>query len=395
MHSPAKKIINIFIFLFMLSNLFAQSDKIRFNGYGGWAYARTFVDDKYVNKNDYLIGNDNGTYDFTNFAFNIAVFPVDRLTINTQLYWENYPGVEWQVRLNLSFVEYTFSDLFKIRIGKGINPFGIYTEIYDVGTLRPFFFLPQALYGPYTIPRSHLGIGFRGTFMQISNWDLKYNLCLGQMPTNVIVGYLNNTPVIQQYKFNDMIGICVNINNLRYNLKVSLSGIIGDLKVYYNYQYIKDNPLNFIGGEHFSLISSFDYTPGSFSVKSEFLYFGPTGERDLSLDSWYLELSYNFLENFQLCTMYQQFKKFKLSQEFEEFLSNRNYQHKSIGLGLNYWINPYLVLKLNYEYINGNYLAYPLDVLSLSTMAKMSPENPLYKYDENTHFILLGMQFAF
>ena len=39
----------LLIFLMSTLNLFAQSEKIRFNGYGGWAYARTFIDNKYVN----------------------------------------------------------------------------------------------------------------------------------------------------------------------------------------------------------------------------------------------------------------------------------------------------------------------------------------------------------
>ena len=39
-------------------------------------------------------------------------------------------------------------------------PFGNYTEIYDVGTLRPFYHLPQATYGPTgQIAESYDGIG--------------------------------------------------------------------------------------------------------------------------------------------------------------------------------------------------------------------------------------------
>ena len=111
--------------------------------------------------------------------------------------------------------------------------------------------------------------------------------------------------------------------------------------------------------------------------------------------SWFTELSYRVSKSVQLCGMYQQFRKLDVSQEFETLLSSMNFKHDSYVAGVNLWLDPYIVLKLNYEYIKGNYISKPFNAYSLALSAQEFPDNPKYRYDSDTHFILFGTQFAF
>jgi len=65
----------------------------------------------------------------------------------------------------------------KLRAGKVKQPFGISAEVFDVGTRRPFFELPQAVYGPIgLVGESYKGIGFTGSFDVQGGWGLAYDL---------------------------------------------------------------------------------------------------------------------------------------------------------------------------------------------------------------------------
>ncbi len=71
----------------------------------------------------------------------------------------------------------TFSQKLKLRAGKVKQPFGISAEVFDVGTRRPFFELPQAVYGPIgLVGESYKGIGFTGSFDVQGGWGLAYDL---------------------------------------------------------------------------------------------------------------------------------------------------------------------------------------------------------------------------
>lgn len=62
-------------------------------------------------------------------------------------------------------------------IGKVNQPFGISTEVFDVGTLRPFQVLPQAFYGPVGLTsESYEGVGLTGSFPLLNSWHLSYDV---------------------------------------------------------------------------------------------------------------------------------------------------------------------------------------------------------------------------
>jgi len=131
------------ILVIVMSSLFglrAQNlEKISLHGFGAWGYGNT-------NGNHYLIGDEDGDYDHAQFYLNINANPFEKLSIIAQIgAHQGHLGVDFE--FDYAFAEWVFSDALKFRIGKVKHPFGIYGELLNVGTIRPFFALPQGIYG--------------------------------------------------------------------------------------------------------------------------------------------------------------------------------------------------------------------------------------------------------
>jgi hypothetical protein len=118
-------------------------DAVNIHGYGGWAYGKT-------DGNIYLDGDKEGSYDNANFALNVTATPSERLTIFSQFEIRVDEDGE-EIELDFAFADWRLGGTSHFRIGQVKQPFGIYTELFDVGTLRPLLDLPQGIYGPQGI----------------------------------------------------------------------------------------------------------------------------------------------------------------------------------------------------------------------------------------------------
>jgi hypothetical protein len=146
----------------------AQSDpeQVHLHGFGSWIYGRT-------NANEYMNGLPGGNYEDLRLALNITARVSDRLKISAQAELSSDEG-DVEEEIDFAFAEWSFSDALKLRVGRGKQPFGIYTEVFDVGTLRPFAKLPQGVYGPVgLVGESYDGIGITGTKALSGGWGLR------------------------------------------------------------------------------------------------------------------------------------------------------------------------------------------------------------------------------
>src|SRR6185295_6741622 len=109
-------------------------------------------------------------------TFNVVASVTDHLRVIGQVHWSDDPeGTD--ILLDSSFAEWTLSDKLKLRAGKVPQPFGISAEVFDVGTLRPFLELPQAVYGPVGIVgESYTGVGLTGSLELKGGWSLSYDV---------------------------------------------------------------------------------------------------------------------------------------------------------------------------------------------------------------------------
>ncbi len=113
---------------------------IHLHGFGSVAAGET-------NGNHYMVAAEEQEIEHSSFALNLAAEPIENLKINAQVEWVTDDG-EVEIERDYAFAEWSVSKALRFRFGEAQHPFGLYTEIFDVGTLRPFVKLPQGLYGP-------------------------------------------------------------------------------------------------------------------------------------------------------------------------------------------------------------------------------------------------------
>ena len=78
------------------------------------------------------------------FSLNLSAAPTRTLSFNTQVFGVTALGEE-DAEVDYAFAQWAPSAKFQLRAGKVKSPFGLYTEVYDVGTLRTL--LPAAPVG--------------------------------------------------------------------------------------------------------------------------------------------------------------------------------------------------------------------------------------------------------
>lgn len=365
-------------FLLTLAFPVSGADPIQVHGFGGWGYGHT-------DGNRYLVGDKDGVFHNSYFALNVSGTPSERFSASFQTLWKTSEnGME--VEFDYAFAEYAFADFLKIRLGKVKTPFGIYTEIYDVGTLRPFYALPQSVYGtPGMVTKSYFGVGLTGSHYLPSNWGFRYDLYGGQ---NILEPHLTltaqGTVAVQQTNFDNVIGIML----IAYTPFPGLSA---------GFSLYGGEPEHFLGGEpnpnqtvvdwHNVFMGHVEYLTDTWLVRAEHLFFFKMDGKDLVIRTGYLEAAYRFLENWQIAALLN-YQDVDFHIDLPEFL-NIPTEEQEAALGINYWFNPNFVLKLSYHFVHGNVHAFPSD--EEEYFVGVINES----LDERTNLVLFGAQFSF
>ncbi len=363
-------------------------DNVSIHGFGGWGYGET---DGYRCS----IGNEDGNYDNASFNLNLTASPIENLKINAQVEWKD--GVNGsETGLDYAFAEWTFSDALKIRVGKVKSPVGIYSEIYDVGTLRPFFTLPVSSYGTASMAtKAYLGLGLKGALFSDKNWSVDYDLYGGKFE---VFSYnfwsvafdmttMSMVPVMSTFEpeYEDVIGGRFILNTPLAGLSFGLSAFTGD--AYMKKDGIRVDPgVALMYGKHYSYTLHGEYWSDSISIRSEYKKMAKNSGEDIETESVFLEASYLFLEHWQIATLYDQLDIDLLGRNSAPPLKSLM-EHEEFAFGLNYWFSPNFVLKASYHWIDGNFVASPEDQILNAIMTG--------NIDEKTEMFVLGAQFSF
>lgn len=137
------------------------------NGNGEWSFQATDREGAVYGR-----GVADGEWETAMFDLLVIAKPTDYLSAYAQAGFDlDTVSLEW------AFLEWKLSDALRIRAGKVKQPLGNYTEIRFVGTSRPLYDLPAAVYGPNLIAaQSYSGLGFTGDFHLAEGWTLQYDL---------------------------------------------------------------------------------------------------------------------------------------------------------------------------------------------------------------------------
>ncbi len=345
--------------------------RLDLHGFGGWAYGKT-------NANNYLSGGPQGTYRRGSFALNLSAHLNGKLSIIGQTFWEQgEDGTSTEI--DYAFAEWKFSDALKLRVGKVKQPFGIYTEVFDVGTVRPFLSLPQSIYGPVgTIAVGYQGIGLRGTRPFGRGWTLAYDVYAGGIQLEEYVApfqYLRGDTIdvgLASESTRDLVGTRLVLSLPVEGLSVggsAYSGIEGDPGATFRHSVIG---------------AQVEYLADRLWLRAEYLHENKTGEG--GGDGVYGETAYFLTRQWQLAARYEQLVTTRTG--IGSSAAPSLLKHHEFAVGLNFWVAPEFVLKASYHGVTGNRLAGP-DPDELSATIAAGTLN------DRTRLIQLGAQFSF
>jgi len=362
----------IILFLGAGAGFSQQANKIHIHGFSSWGYART-------DGNEYLSGEESGEYDYLDFAIALTVKPTEYLQIKAQLYWND--TYEAESSIDYAFAEWRFSDALRFRIGDVKHPLGIYTEFFDVGTLRPFFTLPSSIYHDTGIvAEGYKGAGLTGILQNAGGWGLRYDIYGGEFKMEIegadvtheglektfIEGAEEDSE--EEHHVKNVLGGRITIDTPVNGMNFGVSGYFGDVEGTEN--------THSVYGFHGELLSD------QWSVRSEY-YHHMDGDGE-HINAFYCEASRFLGDHWQIAARGDQ-----LLTTFMKINTNTPpslHRHREFAASLNYWFNTYFVLKLSYHDVDGNRFARPesLDEALLDGALK-----------ERTKLFLFGAQFAF
>jgi hypothetical protein len=132
---------------FLLIPIAAASAAVQWNGiqFGGFA-SQGYLDNS--GSNDYIGDSSAGTFEFREYAVN-ASYAAGKFRFGAQVFGQKlgeYGNDE--IKLDWATIDYQANQWFGIRAGRVKKPFGLYNEMLDLDSVRPFIFLPSGIYDP-------------------------------------------------------------------------------------------------------------------------------------------------------------------------------------------------------------------------------------------------------
>ena len=379
MFEKKQYLVFVVLSVFALKGFAAEvGDKVSVHGFGGWGFGLT--DDL-----RYLVGTSDGKSDNVQVSLNINAQLSSRLKIVTQIAFDETNTGE--AELDYAFSEWTFRDELRVRAGRVKHPFGIYGEIFDVGTLRPFFLLPQSIYGPQGITaKSYDGLGLVG-FRSGESWGVGYDLYAGEIRGIVKVpGALSADPAnrllpetISEFKVNDVLGARINVQQILGGLSFGVSGYLG--------QQVLESVSNAQAEQDYEVFGAhFEYSSEKLLVRAEVSTFET---ETFGADGSYLEIAYRWTPQWQMAVRYDLWEGDELDFEQLPPFADQFVENKDLGFALNYWVSPNLVVRAEFHRVEGNRFAFadnPIDILEIFQSGVLEEETSLY---------VLAAQFSF
>jgi hypothetical protein len=341
--------------------------KLSLNGFGQWGYGRT------AGENGYFIGTERGEYENAQFSLAVSAHPKDDVIVAGQVFMQS----SGEVALDWGFVEYRLHDLLRIRAGKVKNPMGLFMEIKDVGTLRPFFSLPQSIYGPTNIAsEAYLGAGITGEWVGASEWGLGYDLYGGALemdawePSEVMEAgppFLFGDAEIEEEDVRDVVGGRLTLITPAEGLTFRVSSYTGSVT---EEDANESQQMTTVG-------FSAEWALDRFQIRGE-IFRQNEGAVETNLGG-YAEVAWKFLPKLQAALRFEQAH---MKKEGLPTSSPLRY-HVEGAFGLAYWPRENLAFKASYHLVEGNRLALPDASAADGSM------------ERRTSLVVAGTQFSF
>ncbi len=383
MKSGAKTIAMLTLGILLSTPLIAQiQNNVQIHGFGGWAAGRTDNDNEY----GFIAGKETPLANYY-LALNFSAQLERNISIFAQPSWQtNLKGDE--MVLDYAFAQWTIARQFGLRVGKIKNPVYMYSEVLNVGTLRPFYLVPQGMY--VAASQSYTGVGLTG-IVGIGALEMSYDLFGGLQSYEQIiieqpVGFdpIASVPVFQSLHISpegrNFIG-----GRLLFQTPVSgfkVGGTLIGIDLYYQLEggpKLKSGNKRSVG-----YTGQAEYVTDCIQLRAEY---GHLVDPNAAVGRGFAEAAYKITSHWQVAADYD-WVKFNYSDIAAQMLpTDKNLgKHGAVGLALNYWVSPDLVFKLNRYWVNGNNLSKPVNAAQSTALGTLQ---------KKTNVWVFGMQFAF
>ena len=308
--------------------------------------------------------NDEGDYDTVGLGLNASTTFGDNLSITGQFAVRSRHGDEPGAELDYAFAQYKVSDALQLRFGRSKHPFGIYTEVFDIGTLRPFFHLPLSIYGPAEIAaQSYDGAGITGTVQTSGKTTLDYDAYVGEIAFSQ-EQRADRGEELESEKIRDVIGGRVRFHTPIDGLSLGASAYSGLVE---GDEHAEGDDHEHVRNTGLGLHAEFARDP--FVLRAEVGKHDEANEGETR--AFYVEGAYRIRPKWELAARYD---AFELNHDDDD----DTHEHRDLAAGVNYWFNPNFVLKLSLHHVQG--------------LAAVTPDE---EGDETTNAIVFGSQFTF
>lgn len=309
------------------------------HGFGSATYGNT-------DGNQYLGGDDQGEYRNTRFALAVASSVSEKLRVVAQSELLSNRS-ELEVELDYAFAEWRFSDRARLRAGRVKQPFGIYAEVFDVGTVRPFAELPRATYFAGTVAESFDGVGLAGAVREVGRWGLRYDVYVGGVALageeaalghGAEEGGAGEAEQAEEESLRDVAGARLVLETPLSGLSLGVSAFTGEEQ-----DEVERRSVLGLHGE---------FLRGPWSLRAEFVH-GTFGD-ELTSRAFYVEAARRFGARWQAAARYDWLRLDVDEDSDWADVPPALRRHADLACGLNYWFDPQFVLKLALHRVDGN-----------------------------------------
>jgi hypothetical protein len=327
----------------------------------------------YSSDNNYPTADKGGTWDFREMAVNVSTTVGSHLRVGGQAFAQSFGNLgEDKVILDWAIADYNFSPAFGIRAGRVKYPKGLYGEALDLDVVRPYIFLPNAVYSPILrdFSASFDGGMFYGS-LNAGKSSFDYKIFGGHIPMSPRQGVaefyntagLYAAPGVSALSMDSVAG-----GQLTWNAPVN------GLKFVYSYSeftnlasdgpFVAYPPANLHTNiERFTWNTiSAEYSHGDWVFASEwqrsdggFEYSAPpvvpVTNSSVGWDGWYVSASRRLNDKFEVGTYFGH-----LDNRFASSNTPDSQRHQDdYDLSLRYDLNDHVLFKVEAHYIDGTY----------------------------------------
>ena len=344
-------------------------ETVQIHGFASQSYLHT------TGNNFFGHSTNMGSLDFTEMGLNGSWRPLSQLQMSMQVVYRRAGKTDdSNVRIDFGFLDYSFlsgvDNLLGIRLGRVVNPYGLYNDTRDMPFTRPSILLPQSIY--FDINRNFALSGdgiqvygerrtkFGDFFLQVNGFYPRTNdPSLIRAIASPFQGNLNPEP-----------SWVTRLTYERDSGKIRLGITSGELNAKYD---PKSGPVNWNPGtfSFSALLFSVQYNAENWSLTSEYairdtVFSGfnnayaphPDSIYNTSGESYYVQGSYRFTEKLEGFVRYDALywsTSDRSGKKFEAQTGLPAYSRfaKDITTGLRWDITPSIMARVEYHYING------------------------------------------